>query len=95
MVVTNPRVKLQPVIRNPVGDIAQWVDYRRGRFEFLGRETAVVRIHGCSVDISAIEMTVTETLGDGFVGHFQIVRRFRAGQDEILLRLQPAFWRAS
>ncbi|KAK6852914.1 acetyl-CoA synthetase-like protein [Apiospora arundinis] len=86
VIVTNPNVKLQPVVRYPVGDVARWTDYKRGHFEFLGREAAAFKLHGRLIEIPAVEETVAETLGDGFVGNFQILRRFHGGRQGVTLR---------
>ncbi|KAK8110666.1 acetyl-CoA synthetase-like protein [Apiospora kogelbergensis] len=86
VIVTNPNVKLQPVIRYPVGDVARWTDYKRGHFEFLGREAAAFKLHGKLIEIPAVEETVAETLGDGFVGNFQILRRSHGGKEGVTLR---------
>lgn len=89
--VTNFKVKLQPVIRYPVGDMAQWVDYELGLFQFLGRESGTLRMYGRSVAIASIEETVTQTLGHGFAGHFQTVRRFCDGKDEVSIHFNEEF----
>ncbi|KAK6828354.1 acetyl-CoA synthetase-like protein [Apiospora arundinis] len=86
VIVTNPNVKLQPVVRYPVGDVARWTDYKRGHFEFLGREAAAFKLHGRLIEIPAVEETVAETLGVGFVGNFQILRRFHGGRQGVTLR---------
>jgi phenylacetate-CoA ligase len=91
VIVTSPKVKLQPVSRYPVGDIAKLVDYKCGHFEFPGREAARVKIYGYSFKILINEETVVETLGDGFIGNLRILRRFHDGKEEIVLRFNQDF----
>ena len=52
VVGTNLLMKLQPKIRYPVGDSAEWVDYDAGTFRFRGRESVGLNSGFSSVDLS-------------------------------------------
>ncbi|KAL5326861.1 hypothetical protein ACEPPN_004550 [Leptodophora sp. 'Broadleaf-Isolate-01'] len=88
VLVTNMGRRLQPVIRYPSGDLAEWVDYENGIFRVLGRDTIGVRIGPVSIDTKHLRQIVTSSLGkSGDLGAFQAVISRANMRDVLTLRV--------
>ncbi|KAK0124351.1 hypothetical protein ONS95_009319 [Cadophora gregata] len=74
VLVTNMGRRLQPVIRYPSGDLAEWVDYEKGIFRVLGRDIIGVRIGPVSFDTKHLRQIVASSLDtSGDLSAFQAV----------------------
>jgi len=88
VLVTNIGRRLQPVIRYPSGDLAEWVDYEKGVFRVLGRDTIGVRVGPVSIDTKHLRQVVTSALGvSGDLGAFQAVISRANMRDVLTLRV--------
>jgi phenylacetate-CoA ligase len=73
---TNRLMKLQPKIRYPVGDSAEWVDYDAGTFRFRGRKSVGLKIGNAYLACQPIRKIVTSALEPGIMVTFEtIIRR--------------------
>lgn len=86
VIVTDMRRKLHPSIRYPIGDMARWVDYHRGTFELLGRESEALKIGSLHLELPTLRLLVVKTLGEGFQHSFQLVLRRVEGKNEVTFR---------
>ncbi|MFI6844372.1 phenylacetate--CoA ligase family protein [Kitasatospora sp. NPDC050467] len=87
VVATDLVRRLMPVIRYPVGDLAEWVDFPRRRLRLLGRSEEGARVGVVTVYLEDLRALLAATGGHGpIVGH-QVVLRHRAERDELVLRL--------
>ncbi|MER7849893.1 phenylacetate--CoA ligase family protein [Kitasatospora sp. NPDC096077] len=87
VVATDLVRRLMPVIRYPVGDIAEWVDYPRRRFRLLGRSEEGARVGVVTVYLEDLRAMAARADRRGVVGDLQVVLRHREAKDELLLRL--------
>ncbi|CZT49683.1 uncharacterized protein RSE6_10563 [Rhynchosporium secalis] len=55
--------RLQPVIRYPSGDLAEWADYENGVFRVLGRDIFYVRVGAVSIETKHLRQKVVPALG--------------------------------
>ncbi|KAI9685400.1 MAG: hypothetical protein M1822_004531 [Bathelium mastoideum] len=84
---TNLIMKLQPKLRYPVGDSAEWVDYDAKLFRFRGRETVGLKIGNAHLPCQTIRDVVTDVMGSGNMVQFQTVVRRSDRQNVISLRI--------
>ncbi|KUJ21665.1 uncharacterized protein LY89DRAFT_681104 [Mollisia scopiformis] len=75
VVGTNLIMRLQPKIRYPVGDSAEWVDYDAGLFRFCGRESVGLKIDNAHVTCQSIRKIVAAVLGGKMVAYQVVVSR--------------------
>ncbi|CAF9936635.1 MAG: hypothetical protein ALECFALPRED_006906 [Alectoria fallacina] len=87
VVITNLIRRLMPVIRYPLGDAAEWVDYRSRRFRLCGRSSVGVRVRPASYDMTSLKEIVSNSMKDEEVNGFQVVLRRAQGMDEIVFRI--------
>ncbi|KAI9775681.1 MAG: hypothetical protein M1839_000948 [Geoglossum umbratile] len=87
VVITDLMRRLQPVVRYPMGDLAEWIDYGAGTFSVYGRDSKSVKIGPVSMDLSALRQVVAKSLGEKAADGFQLVARQREGASEMLFRL--------
>jgi phenylacetate-CoA ligase len=86
VIVTDMRRKLHPMIRYPIGDVAMWVDYKRGTFELLGRESVALKMGSLHLELPTLRLLVVKTLGESFQNSFQLVVRRLEGKNEVTIR---------
>lgn len=84
---TDLRRRLMPVLRYPVGDRAEWVDYERGLFRLQGRHAEGVRVGPVSLYTEDFRRIVSEVDADGAIIGHQLVQRRSGGRDSLLIRL--------
>ena len=87
VVVTNLSRRLMPVIRYPMGDAAEWVDYSARKFRLCGRGAVGVRVGPTSYDMASLKEIVSTSLKDEKVNGFQVLLRRAKGMDEMVFRI--------
>ncbi|WP_232247381.1 phenylacetate--CoA ligase family protein [Kitasatospora azatica] len=87
VVATDLVRRLMPVIRYPVGDLAEWVDFPNRRFRLLGRSEEGARVGPVTVYLEDLRALVAGADAQGRVGGVQVVLRHRDGLDQLVLRL--------
>ncbi|MER6564513.1 phenylacetate--CoA ligase family protein, partial [Streptomyces sp. NPDC001027] len=87
LLVTDLVRRLMPVIRYPVGDSAEWVDYEDRRFRLLGRAEEGARVGPVTVYVEDLRAVVEEVSGDQLIAGIQAVQRRRDAKDELALRI--------
>ncbi|WP_280691443.1 MULTISPECIES: phenylacetate--CoA ligase family protein [unclassified Kitasatospora] len=87
VVATDLVRRLMPIIRYPVGDLAQWVDYPRRRLRLLGRAEEGARVGPVTLYLDDLRTLVKESDVQGRVSEVQVVLRHREARDELVLRL--------
>ncbi|MBP2471284.1 phenylacetate-CoA ligase [Crossiella equi] len=92
VVVTDLVRRLQPVVRYPVGDLAEWVDIDARTFRLLGRSDEGARVGPVTVyldDLRQVVENATAAAGQAVTG-LQVVLRRRDAKDQLVLRLAGA-----
>ncbi|MGF1429524.1 phenylacetate--CoA ligase family protein [Kitasatospora sp. LaBMicrA B282] len=87
VVATDLVRRLMPMIRYPVGDLAEWVDFPRRRFRLLGRSEEGARVGPVTVYLEDLRTLVTDADEAGRVEGVQVVLRHHDGLDQLVLRL--------
>ncbi|KAI9774068.1 MAG: hypothetical protein M1840_005161 [Geoglossum simile] len=87
VVITDLMRRLQPVVRYPMGDLAEWIDYEARTFSVYGRDSEAIKIGPVSMDLQRLRQVVAKALGDQAVDGFQVVARRKEGMSEMLFRL--------
>ena len=85
VVVTDLARRLQPVIRYPVGDLAEWVDPDAGTFRLLGRSDEGARVGPVTVYLDDLRTIVEQAIGP--VSGLQVVLRRLEAKDQLVLRV--------
>lgn len=87
LLVTDLSRRLLPILRYPVGDLAEWVDFGQGIFRLLGRAGEGARVGHVTLHLDQLRQVVeSATRAHGFRG-FQVVLRRSGAQDELVLRV--------
>ncbi|AHH96386.1 phenylacetate--CoA ligase family protein [Kutzneria viridogrisea] len=87
VVATDLTRRLMPVLRYPVGDMAEWVDVRQRTFRLLGRAEEGARVGPVTLYLEDLR-TIVESATEGLrVTGMQVVLRRRQAKDELVLRL--------
>ncbi|KAL8783495.1 MAG: hypothetical protein Q9213_004591 [Squamulea squamosa] len=81
--VTHLVKKKLPMIRYPVGDLAEWVDYDQGLFRLYGRDHVDLKIGTAHLDLPLLRALMERALGSGVIDSFQTIVR-REGHSNIL-----------
>lgn len=87
VVITNLTRRLMPVIRYPMGDAAEWVDYESNKFRLCGRGAVGVRVGPASYDMASLKEIVSSSLKGEKVNGFQVLLRRSEGMDEMVFRI--------
>ncbi len=90
VVVTNLFRTLMPVIRYPVGDLAEWVDADLRRFRLVGRATEGARLAMVTMRTEDVRSVIIAADSDRAVSGMQLVQRRWDGKDGLVLRLACA-----
>jgi phenylacetate-CoA ligase len=64
-----------PMIRYPVGDIAEWVDVEQGLFKLYGRDTIDLKIGTARLDLPLLRHLMDKAMGSNVMDTFQTVVR--------------------
>ena len=76
-----------PILRYPVGDLAEWVDFGAGTFRLSGRAGEGARVGHVTLHLDQLRQVVeSATRAHRFRG-FQVVLRRNGAQDELVLRV--------
>jgi phenylacetate-CoA ligase len=86
VLITDLVRRLHPVIRCPLGDLAEWIDYDMETFTLCGRETVALKIGPLFLSLSLLRSLVAETLGEKVVDAFQVIVRRTEGKNEVTVR---------
>ena len=87
VVTTDLTRRLMPVIRYPVGDMAEWVDVADHRFRLLGRADEGARVGPVTVYLDDVRGLVESVLDGLPTAGVQLVLRRREARDELLVRI--------
>ncbi|MGH3772144.1 MAG: phenylacetate--CoA ligase family protein [Pseudonocardiaceae bacterium] len=87
VLATNLLRRLMPVIRYPVGDLAQWTDPQRRQLRLLGRSSDRARVGTAKVCLDTLHNHLTEVIGGQELPATQIVLRHHHAKDELLVRV--------
>lgn len=85
LLVTDLSRKLMPMIRYPVGDLAEWVSFEEGTFRLLGRSDEGARCGPVTLHLDYLR-SVVATEVQSFSG-FQVVLRRVDAKDQLVLRV--------
>ncbi len=86
--ITNLERRLMPIIRYPMGDVAEWVDYNRRKFRLCGRGGSVgVRLGPTAYDLTGLKQVLSNVLNDEPMNGFQIIVQRRGAMDEMVFRI--------
>lgn len=87
VVVTDLVRTLQPVLRYPVGDLAEWVDFADGTFRLLGRSDEGARVGPVTVYLDDLRSIVEGAAAGQSITGIQVVLRRKEAKDQLVLRL--------
>ncbi|GFF59075.1 hypothetical protein IFM51744_09787 [Aspergillus udagawae] len=87
VLVTNLARKLQPVVRYPCGDKAEWVDYNNRTFRLLGRDQQAVRLGPVSIDFTDLHEIVASALPPRTFQALQALITRENSIDQLTIRL--------
>ncbi|GAA3022708.1 hypothetical protein [Streptosporangium longisporum] len=90
VVVTNLFRTLMPIIRYPVGDLAEWVGDDLRRFRLVGRAVEGARVAMVSMRTEDVRAALASADQDRVVSGVQLVQRRWDGKDGLVLRLAHA-----
>ena len=87
IIITNLTRHLMPIIRYPMGDVAEWTDYKSRKFRLCGRGAVGVRLGPNSYDMVSLKEIVTSSLKDEQCRGFQVLLRRANERDEMVFRI--------
>ncbi|MEO5877697.1 MAG: hypothetical protein ABIS86_20750 [Streptosporangiaceae bacterium] len=87
VVVTNLFRTLMPIIRYPVGDLAEWTDPACRRFRLVGRTSEGARVANVAMSYEDVRAALASADHDQVMSGMQMVERRWDGRDGLLLRL--------
>jgi phenylacetate-CoA ligase len=90
VVVTNLFRTLMPIIRYPVGDLAEWVDADCRGFRLVGRTAEGARVETVSIPTESLRAALAAADPGRDMSGMQLVQRRWDGKDGLLLRLATA-----
>ncbi|KAL6808133.1 AMP-dependent synthetase/ligase [Trichoderma camerunense] len=79
--------RLQPVVRYPTGDLAEWTDYDNSLFHLVGRGTVTLKVGRLFLSMMLLRSVVGKTLGDTAINTFQVVTRRTNTQTQVTFRI--------
>jgi len=82
--VTHLVKKKLPMIRYPVGDLAEWVDYDHGTFRLYGRDEVGLKVGPAHLDLPLLRHLMEKAVGSNLIDSFQTIVR-REGQGNTLI----------
>lgn len=87
VVVTSLLRRLMPVIRYPVGDMAEWSDTGPGHLRLLGRSSGHARIGTARLDLDVLLSHIYDIIEEPEPPSVQIVFRHHQGKDQLVARI--------
>ncbi len=90
IVVTNLFRTLLPIIRYPVGDLAEWVDHECRRFRLVGRTHEGARVAYVAMSYADVHAALMAADPAHVMTGMQMVERRWDGKDGLILRLATA-----
>jgi phenylacetate-CoA ligase len=84
---TDMRRRLMPLLRYPVGDRAEWVDYETGRYRLMGRDAVGVRIGPVTLFTEDVRAVVNGLESADAIMGMQLVAYRSEGRDGLVVRL--------
>jgi phenylacetate-CoA ligase len=87
LLVTNLSRRLQPVIRYPCGDRAEWVDQAEGLFRVLGRHNESARVGPVSLDVSHVREIIDQAFPGAPISGIQLVINRVHSLDSLTIRI--------
>ena len=87
VVVTNLFRTLMPIIRYPVGDLAEWVDDECRAFRLVGRTHEGARVANVAMAYVDVHAALLAADRDGVMTGMQLVERRWDGKDGLILRI--------
>ncbi|KAI1799592.1 hypothetical protein F4811DRAFT_568061 [Daldinia bambusicola] len=87
VVITHLVRRLQPLIRFPVGDVAEWLDYNARIFRYCGKASTKIKIANTILDCSMLKDIISNVTNTDVSGRFQCVLRVQDGRQKLVLRL--------
>ncbi len=87
VVVTNLFRTLMPIIRYPVGDLAEWVDDECRAFRLVGRTHEGARVANVAMAYVDVHAALLGADREGVISGMQMVERRWDGKDGLLLRV--------
>ena len=90
VVVTNLFRTLMPIIRYPVGDLAEWVDDECRAFRLVGRTHEGARVANVAMSYVDVHAALLAADHDEVMAGMQMVERRWDGKDGLVLRLAGA-----
>ncbi|QWF84667.1 phenylacetate--CoA ligase family protein [Amycolatopsis sp. CA-230715] len=92
LLLTDLGRRLLPIIRYPVGDLAEWTDFPSRTFRLLGRADEGARIGHVTLHLDHLRAVVDSATTGELVEGFQVVLRRHEAKDQLVLRVacEPA-----
>lgn len=87
LLLTDLSRRLLPIIRYPVGDLVEWIDYEAGIFRLLGRADEGARVGHVTLHLDYLREAVDAATGEYLVDGFQVLLRRVDAKDELVLRV--------
>lgn len=87
IIATDLTRRLTPVIRYPVGDLGEWVDFSAGVFRLLGRGEEGARVGPVTLYLEDLRAIVGSVAAGHRIVGVQVVQRRRLGKDELVVRV--------
>ena len=87
VVITNLLRRLMPVIRYPMGDMAEWMDYSLRKFRLCGRGMVAVRLGPTSYELTILKTVVSNVMEKGSYNGFQTIIKRKHGLDQMVFRI--------
>ncbi|KAI2776199.1 hypothetical protein F4815DRAFT_449488 [Daldinia loculata] len=87
IVITHLIRRLQPLIRYPIGDIAEWVDYGSRIFKYCGKASTKIKVANTILDWSTLKDITSDAMKTDVSGRFQCILRLQDDRPKLVLRL--------
>ncbi|KAF3055871.1 AMP-dependent synthetase/ligase [Daldinia childiae] len=87
IIITHLIRRLQPLIRYPIGDVAEWVDYGSRIFKYCGKASTKIKVANTILDWSTLKDITSDVMKTNVSGRFQCVLRLQDGCQKLVLRL--------
>ncbi|KAI0850408.1 hypothetical protein F5Y00DRAFT_268524 [Daldinia vernicosa] len=87
IVVTHLIRRLQPLIRYPIGDVAEWVDYGSRIFKYCGKASTKIKVANTILDWSTLKDITSDVMKTDVSGRFQCILRLQDSCPKLVLRL--------
>lgn len=81
--VTHMIKRKMPMLRYPVGDLAEWVDYDLGTFRLFGRDNVDLKVGTAHLDLPLLRAVMEKAMGSHIIDSFQTIVQ-RRGQSNIV-----------